>query len=58
MLLVSVVMFAQGDQSRIGGVVKDSTGAVIPGVSVTVNNDKTGEERTVVTEDGGTFLVN
>lgn len=58
LLLISTVAFAQGDQGRIAGVVKDSTGAVIPGVSISVKNDKTGEERTALTEDGGVFVVN
>ena len=49
--------FGQVDQGRIGGVVKDATGAVIPGVSVMVINERTGEEHTAVTGDAGDYLV-
>jgi hypothetical protein len=50
-------VWAQGDQGRIGGSVKDATGAVIPGVTVTVKNDRTNEERTAITGDRGDFLI-
>src|SRR5437868_3758747 len=56
LLLVSTV-FGQADQGRIGGTVKDSTGAVILGVSIRIKNDRTGEERTAITGDVGEFLV-
>src|SRR5207247_10577867 len=49
--------FGQVDQGRIGGVVKDATGAVIPGVSAMVINERTGEEHTAVTGDAGDYLV-
>ena len=57
LLLFSTVAFGQGDQGRIAGVVKDASGAVIPGVSITVTNDRTGEERTAITGDVGDFLI-
>jgi hypothetical protein len=49
--------FGQTDQGRISGRVLDQTGAAIPGASVTVKNDRTGESRTVTTDDGGTYFV-
>jgi len=49
--------FSQVDQGRIAGTAKDQTGAVIPGVSVTVKNERTGEERTSLTGDKGDFMV-
>src|SRR5262245_11743530 len=49
--------FSQVDQGRITGTAKDQTGAVIPGVSVTVKNERTGEERMSLTGDKGDFLV-
>jgi hypothetical protein len=51
--------FAHGqvDQGTVQGVVKDMTGAVIPGVSITVKNDRTGEQREALTGDRGDYLV-
>jgi hypothetical protein len=37
--------------------VTDANHAVIPGATVTITNEATGEVRTVVTKDDGTFLV-
>lgn len=48
---------AQTDQGRIAGTVTDANGSVVPGASVTVTNDLTGEARTVSAKDDGTFLV-
>ena len=56
-LLLSSMSLAQVDQGRIGGIVKDSTGAVIPGVTITATNEKTGEQRTASTDDIGGFLI-
>jgi hypothetical protein len=44
---------AQTDQARVVGTVTDQTGAFVKGATVTLKNDRTGEERrTVVGEDG------
>src|SRR5215213_5482573 len=48
---------AQQDQGRIGGVVKDSNGAVVPGASVLVKNERTGEERTATSTESGSYFV-
>src|SRR5262245_13097801 len=48
---------AQVDQGRIAGTVRDDSGAVIPGVTVNIKNERTGEERTAVTGDNGDYLV-
>src|SRR5262249_18651716 len=48
---------AQVDQGRIAGTVKDQTGAVIPGVEINIKNDRTGEERMVVSGDKGEYLA-
>jgi Carboxypeptidase regulatory-like domain len=50
-------MFGQVDQGRITGVVADESNAVIPGATVTVTNDRTGDTRTTTTRDDGTYLV-
>src|SRR6516162_4993952 len=53
----AIPSFSQADQGKISGTVKDQSGAVIPGVSITVKNDRTGEERTALTGEKGDFLV-
>src|SRR5262245_13476111 len=55
-MMLSTVTWAQ-DQGRIAGTVKDTSGAVIPGVEISVKNERTGEERTAVTGDRGDFVV-
>ncbi len=47
---------AQAD-ARITGSVRDQSGALVPGAVVTVKNERTGEERTVKTNDGALFTV-
>jgi hypothetical protein len=48
---------AQTFRGGISGRVADSTGAVLPGVTVTATNDATGVARTTVTSAGGDFSV-
>src|SRR5262245_16019414 len=48
---------AQTDSGRISGNVIDQTSAFVPGATVTVKNIKTGETRTVTTDENGHFLV-
>lgn len=48
---------AQTDQGRIAGTVADSTGGLVPGAAIVVKNDRTGEERTAITNDVGYFIV-
>src|SRR5262249_33131366 len=40
---------------EIGGVVYDSTGAVVPGVSITVTNPQTNFTRTAVSNESGSY---
>src|SRR5580765_8397333 len=49
--------FAQVDNSRIAGIVRDSSGALAAGVTAKVKNERTGEERTATTNDQGYFLI-
>ncbi len=55
--IFSVAIVAQTDNARIAGTVVDKNGAIIPGANVVIKNEKTGEERTVVSKDDGSFLV-
>src|SRR5438128_3717087 len=56
-LVFSVLAWGQTDTARIVGTVSDTSGAVIPGVSVTVKSEKTGAERTALTNEKGFFIV-
>ena len=49
--------FAQVDNGRIAGVVRDSSGALATGVTAKAKNERTGEERSAVTNDQGYFLI-
>src|SRR5262245_12249164 len=51
------VMSAQIDQARISGVVRDQNNAVVPGASITVKNERTGETRTASSNQDGAFTV-
>src|SRR5262249_43032319 len=55
--LIGLPAYAQQDQGRIGGVVKDANGAVVPGASVLVKNERTGEERTATSTESGSYIV-
>ena len=60
--LISIVAlcvpaFAQTDRGRIAGTVADSRGGLVPGASVVVTNEQTGEERTTTTNESGHFVV-
>ncbi len=48
---------AQTSTGSITGTVKDDTGGVIPGATVTATRTETGETRTVVTTDSGVYRV-
>ena len=55
--LLAVSVYAQVSSSRITGTVTDSTGAVIPGATVTVNNEATGGEYKATTTSAGTYTL-
>lgn len=48
-------VFAQGGTGLIEGVVRDSEGGVLPGVTMTLRNQATGVVRTTVTETDGSY---
>jgi hypothetical protein len=48
---------AQTDQGKFTGTVHDSTGAFVDGARVTVRNDRTGEERTALSNTQGFFFI-
>ena len=48
--------FAQGDRGQIAGFVKDQTGGVIPGATVTATNSQTRLTWTAVTDSRGYYV--
>ncbi|MDE3178892.1 MAG: TonB-dependent receptor [Acidobacteriota bacterium] len=55
LLLVANGALAQVDAGTILGTVKDQTGAVVPGVKVTLTNEGTGLSFSTVTNSGGSY---
>jgi hypothetical protein len=53
-LLISALAFSQGN-AQLGGVVTDPTGALIPGVTITVINTETSITTTAVTNESGAY---
>jgi hypothetical protein len=49
--------FAQGEQGRVAGIVRDSSSAFVADAKVLVKNEKTGEERVAQTGAQGYFVV-
>ena len=56
LLLSAPVVSAQATTGRISGVVKDSSGGVLPGVTVTVTETRTGFVRTDASDAQGTYV--
>ena len=54
LLLTATIVMAQAT-AQISGAVKDASGGVLPGATVTVTQTETGFKRDVVTDAGGAF---
>src|SRR3989442_467504 len=54
-VLVCVALFSQGSTGRILGSITDQTGAVIPGVTVTIRDVDRGTSRTLITDEAGIY---
>ena len=54
-VVLSVNAFSQSENATVGGTVQDSTGALIPGVTVTAKNVATGIAATIVTNEAGAY---
>ena len=50
-------VWAQGIRATVVGRVTDESGAVVPGVKITITNVGTNESRTVVTSDTGDYVM-
>lgn len=57
LVLPAGTVMAQTTTATISGLVKDESGAVLPGVSVNVKNVDTGSVRTLVTDDQGHYMA-
>lgn len=51
------LLHAQSDQARIVGTITDATGSIVPGATITVKNDKTGQSRQVTTSGEGRYIM-
>jgi hypothetical protein len=56
-LLAAAGAAAQSNTGQISGTIKDSSGGVLPGVTVTVTNTGTSIARMVVTDERGSYVV-
>src|SRR5438874_5917255 len=54
--LIALPAFGQFDRGQIAGIVKDQTGGVIPGATVTVTNVQTRLVRTMTTDPTGYYI--
>jgi hypothetical protein len=53
---LSTIVWAQS-KAQISGAVKDQSGAVLPGVAVTMTQTATGVARNVVTDETGSYVL-
>ena len=56
LLLSSAAANAQVTTADLVGTIKDTSGAVVPGVTVALTNEATGVTRSATTGDGGTYI--
>ena len=57
LLLLTGVVWAQVSRGSITGIVTDPTGAVVPGVAITITNIETGVSNKVTTNESGMYTV-
>src|SRR5947209_3246296 len=55
--LETCLVFAQTSTATIVGVVRDASGALVPGVSITVKHTDTGLSRTAISSESGGYNV-
>src|SRR4026209_2705608 len=56
-VLTQLSASAQTDQGRIVGTVTDANGAIVPGATVLVKNERTAEERSTTTNESGYYII-
>jgi hypothetical protein len=57
LFLFNIPAFAQADSGRIVGTLTDQNGGLVPGASIVVKNEKTGEQRSATSTSDGAFVV-
>ncbi len=57
LILFPFMLTAQSQQGQLIGTIKDSTGALVPGVQITLTNVATGVIRTTASNDAGAYTV-
>lgn len=57
LVLASGVVWAQSSTAQVSGIVNDQTGAVLPGVEITVTQTETGITRTTITNETGSYVL-
>src|ERR1700674_4071632 len=57
-LFVAGIALAQTFQASVSGIVSDHTGAVVPGVKITVKDTERGTAYTATTNQDGVYLIN
>jgi hypothetical protein len=57
LIVGSAIVAAAQDVGQIEGTVTDTNGAVVPGATITAINQATGEPRTAVINDDGSFVI-
>src|SRR5205823_1774158 len=57
LILTSGAACAQATSAQISGTVKDQSGAVLPGVEITVTQTATGAKRTTVSNETGNYVL-
>src|SRR5207249_11874640 len=55
--VVGATAWAQATTAQISGTVRDQTGAVLPGVEISVTQTATGAKRTAVTNETGNYVL-
>ncbi len=55
--LVGTAAWAQVETAQVSGVIKDSTGAVLPGVQITATQTATGAKRSTVSNETGSYVL-
>src|SRR5713101_4013046 len=56
-VMTAAPAFAQVDEGRFTGTIRDQTNAFVASAKVKVKNERTGEERAVLTNQQGYFLI-
>src|SRR6187455_339662 len=56
-LLLPSVVFAQASSATLTGTIKDTSGGVLPGVSITARNIATNDTRTATSENAGLYRL-